>query len=377
MSYDIFYDKQFVKLNDNTFIPMVLVGSNNCYDWNNKRSRSWSNFSFLLSFSIAGSMEQMLERQAKTRADKLEQYPDEYNDKSFGNYTSLSNGGRGCNMTYGQYLGIVKTGCKKALTIEQLKEERITLNVHTYNSNDTVEKLKEQGLEPVNFTPKSTEDMLDFIKNIEPKYKDKKEGSLYLSFSGMFESTPKWIRKKYFSTIKKEKQIIKSSIGYTIRIINKEKKSSIGYLYSYKGGTFRYTPYERSGKQYLIKKDAERIANKMEERRKSFKFEVVQVKYVEERIFRVTAGKKVILPVKEKTAKMTDEELINSLIIRNEGEEVVNMFDRSKKCFLEPIAVALHDFIKGCEVTEKYENMQQALSIFRRKYPKEYYVLLD
>ena len=63
--------------------------------------------------------------------------------------------------------------------------------------------------------------------------------------------------------------------------------------------------------------------------------------------------------------------------IEEKGEEVANMFNPENKCFLEPLGVALHDFIKGCEVTKKYTAMQQALDIFREKYPEEYYVLLD
>lgn len=377
MGYDIFYDKQFVKLDKKTYIPMVLVGSNNCHEqtttgW--RRERNWSNFSFLLDYSLAGSMEQMLERQEKCRAEKLEANPEEYNDKRFGYFTALSLGGGGCNMTYGQYIGIVKTGCKKALTIEQLLEEGVTLNVHTYNSNDNEEALKEQGLEPVRFTPRSTEEMLDFIKNVEPKYKGKKGGMLYASFFGMTDNKPKWIRQRYFPQVKKEKQEIKSSIGYVINLVGNGYDA---YLYSYRGGSFRYSYHKTGGKQYLIKKDAEKVAEMMKKRRSDFKFNVVQVEYPSERTFYIPAGKKVVLHKKEKEKKMTNEELIASLELLPEGEEVANMFNPEAKCFLDPLGVALHDFIKGCEVTQKYEKMQQALGIFREKYPEEYYVLLD
>jgi hypothetical protein len=75
---------------------------------------------------------------------------------------------------------------------------------------------------------------------------------------------------------------------------------------------------------------------------------------------------------------MSDKELIASLDIREKGEERVNLFDPTKGCFLEPLGVALHDFIKGCEVMRtKQHLMSQAIDIFREKYPEEYYVLLD
>lgn len=49
MSYEIIYNKQFVSLRKTgEVIPMLLAGSNNCYDIglygrNGRRSRDWSN----------------------------------------------------------------------------------------------------------------------------------------------------------------------------------------------------------------------------------------------------------------------------------------------------------------------------------------------
>ena len=375
MSYEIIYDKQFVKVNEKTFIPMILSGSNNCTEYSpsgrERRERSWGNLSFLLSGGLAGSMEEMLKKQAKYRADKIEQYPDEYTDSQFGYYSSLSFGG-GCKATYGQYTGIVKTGCKKALTVEQLAENNVTITIYTWNDEETQRKIG--SLEPLRFKPNSTQELEDFLIGTAPKYLHLTR--LYARFNGMQENTPKRIRRKYFAKEKTERQEVRSKIGYTIKITNKDN-SSYGYLYSFRGGSFRYSPYNDGGQQFLIKKDAETIANKMKGRRSSFNFIVEQVEYNSERLFRIPAGKKVVLPKKEKKKKLTDKELINSLYLRKEGEEVANMFNPSQKCFLEPLAVALHDFIKGCEITGKSDSMQQALKIFRTKYPEEYYVLLD
>ena len=30
MSYEIIYDKQFIKVSEDKFVPMILTGSNNC-----------------------------------------------------------------------------------------------------------------------------------------------------------------------------------------------------------------------------------------------------------------------------------------------------------------------------------------------------------
>lgn len=76
------------------------------------------------------------------------------------------------------------------------------------------------------------------------------------------------------------------------------------------------------------------------------------------------------------TIKMTDVQLLKSLDVRDSGATRRNSFT-GKPCPLEPYAVALHDLIKECENSGQYNLMQQALGIFREKYPNEYMVLLD
>lgn len=48
MSYTIVYDRQFIKLEDGRIIPMILCGSNNCWEktWNGKerRERYWTSY---------------------------------------------------------------------------------------------------------------------------------------------------------------------------------------------------------------------------------------------------------------------------------------------------------------------------------------------
>lgn len=76
------------------------------------------------------------------------------------------------------------------------------------------------------------------------------------------------------------------------------------------------------------------------------------------------------------TIEMTDEQLLKSLDVKTYNETRRNTFS-GEPCELEPVGVALHDLIKGCEATGQYNLMQQALGIFREKYPNEYMVLLD
>jgi hypothetical protein len=278
MSYEIIYDKQFVKVSDKVFIPMILAGSNNCYEHTYKgerRARNWFNFSFILMSGLAGSMEEMLKFQEGIRSKKLEQYPDEYKDSSFGYYTGLSNRGGGCNMTYGQYTGIVKTGCKKALTIEQLLDEGVTINITTSRSAE--EKLKSLGLEPLNFTPRSTQELADFLIGTAPKYMPLTH--LNATYTGMFDEKPTRIRKRFFPKVKKEKKKVTSTTGFAI-------ETPVGYFSKGTRSGYLYSPSKTGGKQYLNKKEAERKAKALN-KRYGKEFKVIEVEYGYEKTFYV------------------------------------------------------------------------------------------
>jgi len=44
---------------------------------------------------------------------------------------------------------------------------------------------------------------------------------------------------------------------------------------------------------------------------------------------------------------------------------------------LQPTAIAVYDCIKGAEMLEKFDIVEQGIDWFRTHYPKEYFVLLD
>ena len=73
---------------------------------------------------------------------------------------------------------------------------------------------------------------------------------------------------------------------------------------------------------------------------------------------------------------MTDQEIIDSLIVGDEAEEITNPYTGEKRT-LEPLAVALYDYIKGCEYLKERNKLIQALGIFADRWPDEYYALLD
>jgi len=70
----------------------------------------------------------------------------------------------------------------------------------------------------------------------------------------------------------------------------------------------------------------------------------------------------------------SEKVLLNKLLIRKKSEVVKNFFT-GEAVKLSPVAVALHDYIKGAELIRK--DFSKELSLFRKLFPDEYYVLLD
>lgn len=69
--------------------------------------------------------------------------------------------------------------------------------------------------------------------------------------------------------------------------------------------------------------------------------------------------------------------LIETLEVFEHNEVITNPYS-GRSCELTPIAVALYDFVKGCEMLGHVgEEFRLALMIFRLNFPEEYYVLLD
>lgn len=160
MSYEIIYDKQFIKLDDETVIPMILAGSSNCFEAgrkgrNGKGDRSWwciTNYSnkqfyvnklkLLEAVNIdiektveAGMIKKSWEEKARTREEVL---------NSYGYHTSLALRTRNTGaLTADKYFNFFKNGIRKAMTIEQLAEIGIHLQFsvyrwHTYKFSKTV-----------------------------------------------------------------------------------------------------------------------------------------------------------------------------------------------------------------------------------------------
>ena len=183
MSYEIIYNKQFVKLNETEFIPIVLIGSNNCYDilpnGRQRRERNWYGLKNVLNGKCYGTLESMVakcenEREGyiKDNEQQIAKYGESYGrytDNSYGYYASLAIGGSTRKTTFGKYKGIFTDGVKKAMTVEELRDNGITIEVTSGYTDD--KELKEHNKERRNHYPITSLELKNKIDEYEEYYK--------------------------------------------------------------------------------------------------------------------------------------------------------------------------------------------------------------
>lgn len=67
---------------------------------------------------------------------------------------------------------------------------------------------------------------------------------------------------------------------------------------------------------------------------------------------------------------------IELALFDTEPAEVTNPYS-GRSVVLEPEAIALYDFIKGAEIMNLTTELRKGLAAFRKRWPKEYMILLD
>tara|TARA_R100001510_G_C7442010_1_gene70801 strand:+ start:90 stop:323 length:234 start_codon:yes stop_codon:yes gene_type:complete len=73
------------------------------------------------------------------------------------------------------------------------------------------------------------------------------------------------------------------------------------------------------------------------------------------------------------------ETILKQMSVLEENDPLLTVKNRftGDSVKLTPRAEGLYSYIIGCESLQQWENMQVALSYFRKHYPKEYMILLD
>lgn len=260
MSYDLIYRKLFVNLGNGKFIPMIECGSSNCYESNsNKRVRDWHVHSWAAPDHSA-TMEDML-NEYKKDFDDMKTRHDDYDPKSYGWFSSLSVNGKHTSKTSeGDMLGLIKTGCKNALTFAQLSEYGIVLyyELSNYQASGSEWFHNDMGL-PSEYRITSLEDFI-YAKRLVGQHEKDHNARYYLQLKGgidryFYKKKRENINKRYEARLNRvmpdKVYIIQLVGGFLIR------KASKGVRYT-TGLSEHYKQYAR---KYMTLSSAEKAAS--------------------------------------------------------------------------------------------------------------------
>lgn len=274
MSYSITYDKQFIKVGDDLYVPMVLQGDNNVWEGDNRRrARDWYAAKWLTKGSLIATSKEMLavvDAIRQSEIDRSRDDDDKYTDKRFGWFTSIAMAGRGCSgTTFGMFRGIVTDGIKKAVTVEELVKYNVDLmiDIYRYKDEDILKTGKE--IKPRE-TITTTERLLSAIKEWT-EYYGENDSRIYLTFDEMDMD-------RYRHRQKNERQRSKvRGVEYThvskffaLRV----KDTATYYFIKNTRRGYTYSPFSTAGKAFIDEKSANQFHKKMRNRDR---FEVVPI----------------------------------------------------------------------------------------------------
>jgi len=293
MSYHIIYDKQFIKVGENQFVPMILSGDNNVFDVSygkrgkERRSRSWGVSTYFsngktiatkedFEKSLTEYRDSLIERNKKT----LEETPDwdVYSDKRFGYFSAIALYGKHTSGTsFGAFKNVYMYGIKNAKTVEELAEYHIRVRIFVWESlyDKELKEAKKEALPSE--MPKTTEELVEVIKKFDEYYKGTK---VRYSFDFcMGEYALKNMRHYLNVKTKKEKVEKEFPFFYVIYI------DGVGYFVKNTKYGFKYIYYSDSWavKKFVDEKKANKMAEKIRYRNISYR-DKVEVKKIDKPI---------------------------------------------------------------------------------------------
>jgi len=263
MSYEILYDKCFI-IADDKYFPMILSGSNNCYECtsNNRerRSRSWFNLTYACPDGKRYATEAELLEHVEHEKQKMLKENGEAAMNDYGWYSAFKIGGNNAT-TFGQYKGVFVTGMKKALTIEQLKHYYVDVVVSTYDyGTEYQDKAKSIGFEWLgDVTIRDEAHLFETIEKFEKHYKDS-GFSWYVGFNEYnLERTMKRIRRELFAKTKKEYVFVDQEYYYTAKFEVRGGDEAYYVKRTKNGIKYSYNPYL----QFATEKEAKKLQNRL------------------------------------------------------------------------------------------------------------------
>jgi hypothetical protein len=257
MSSEIIYAKQFIKISNDKFVPMILCGSSNCTEYVNgreRRERSWFPHTYIVNGNLFGALSEMLETCEQINESHKEE--DGYDEKYFGSYECLKINSK--QPSYKEYVNLFKNGCKNAKTVEELTEKGIRVCVQnghiSYDSN--VEKRQ--------IIVKTTEELLNGIKDLNEFYLNKGV-RVTITFDNSTDYVLRCLKTSLADKIEKQnKQIQKRNLLNSVNELFYIQLQNGGYLAKFTKHGYKYTTYANSFcKRFLTEKEAKTYLTKI------------------------------------------------------------------------------------------------------------------
>lgn len=269
MSYSILYEKQFIKVGDNLFIPMVECGDNNVYEAGNgrKRARSWCNDKWIANGKTICTREDIENRVNEIRNDAIKRCEDyvkeydetwSYEDKRFGYHTGIAIYGKHTSKTtFGNFKGFYLSGCDGALTVEELLKYNVNVCVRLPYYNSVKEEIIKKGLESKETVcPKTTEELINTIKEWDEYYGN--EITYYIDFNYVW-GLKNLKREKSKTKQRKEKQLIQTKEYYVLKGVG----NGMGYFVKNLKYGYKYAYTDTGAKKFINEQSANKFHKSM------------------------------------------------------------------------------------------------------------------
>ena len=280
MSYEIIYDKQFVRAEKDgkeVFYPFILQGSNNCYMYSSSgrevRERSWFLCTFHLEYGTIEDFKQALDNYEKELFERYQKSDEPYTSERFSYFTALEFFGQR-KLTFDMYRNMYINGCKKALTLEQLREHGVCIHLHSYSFGDGAENFKASGKEEFNVYPKTSAEFVEQLNYYREYVKGHKDVHLHVGLSASKESMQR-VRREFFPTKRnygRSKEAVEVDKFYAVRDTKNDN-----YIYKLKRYGYSYSAYGSDVcKKFLTDKQAEKWRKRIIEKLGNH-FEVVEI----------------------------------------------------------------------------------------------------
>lgn len=264
MSYDIVYERQFIRLPDNRIIPLILVGSNNVTEphWvgakcSERRARDWSIF-----FSAKGVAWTEDELRALVQSCVPTTYGEHFKFRS----KWVDDEG---------FVRFFENGIKNAKTIEELKElcrypDHVYLmghlNVSTFTGELTPGGYKERRYSTeIPFNAQSSDRLMEFVELAEKRIASKAENEEYVYADISFADEkpvpyPKNEYERHNKIAQKQRELVNSGDFYVL-------KNNRGWFFlKLTSARIKGSACARCAKAFATEKEAQRYLSNHTER---------------------------------------------------------------------------------------------------------------